>query len=858
MTPNRIRKQLHAERQSLKKIIKQKPISELVAQYTTAIDKLLLQAWQQCRLDSFDELCLIAVGGYGRAELQPYSDIDILILSHEQFSEKSQMAIERFIQFLWDADLEISHSVWTLSECLHAAREDITIISTLMEARYLVGDEQVYKQLNAEIAPANMWPEKTFFQAKWEEQQRRYTKYDNTAYNLEPNVKFGPGGLRDIHMIAWVAKRHFAAHTLHDLVDHHFLTEDEYRVLIAGQQFLWLVTYHLHLLCDRRQSQLLFDHQPALAKAFGYEDSPNKLAIEKFMMDYYRAIKSLRELNDMLLQLFREAIIGEGKTEIEVINERFQIINHYIEARHENVFSADPAALLEIFVLMAANTSIQGVRASTIRLIRQHRYLIDNEFRQQHKHQQLFLTLLRTSPNLDQQFQRMNRYGVLEKYLPAFGLIIGQMQYDLFHSYTVDQHIIFLIRNIRRFRLSEYRGEFPLCADIIETITKPEILYLAAIFHDIAKGQGGDHSELGGQQTRAFCLLHNIPPEDSEIAVWLVENHLLMSSTAQREDIHDYETLQRFASKMQDQVHLDYLYLLTVADICATNPNIWNSWKDTLLKELYTASKTLLSQQQKAVNHDVIIAEKQQRAEKLLSKQGIDIQQVKKLWQQLSPHYFMRETPANIAWHTHGILEHPHSEQPLVLIKQHELKGGTEIFVYTPIIDKPFVISTTVMANQSLNILEARLASTKHGYSLATYIVLDEANKPITQDHRLNFIQKNLLRYHEPNSHLPHLINRRVPRSIRHFNAMAKVKFSHDEQRDRTILRLTAPDRPGLLALVGRVFLTAGIRLSTAKINTLGDQVEDVFFITNPDNHAITNESELKSLEQQLKQAIQA
>lgn len=851
--PLQLRKDLHHIRQTLKTdFLNGIDIAKLVIRYTTDIDALLLTVWHQHHTLETESICLIAVGGYGRKELQPYSDIDLLILSEKELTTIYKRNIEQFIASCWDIGLEVSHSVRTLSQCEHDAKQDITIISNFMEARFLVGNPGLFEKFTAVISHKNMWPDKMFFQAKWEEQQQRYHKYDDTSYNLEPNVKFGPGGLRDIHMIGWVAKRHFAAKTLYDLVEHKFLTEQEYQALIAGQHFLWRIAYTLHFSHDRRESRLLFDHQIILAEQFYPQANSKEEAVEQLMKEYYRTIKTLRTLNDMLLQLFREAILETDTKKITPIDDNFQLCNNFIEVTHPNVFKNHPSALLEIFLHMAQHPNIKGIRASTIRLIHQYRELIDSKFCKNQNNRKLFLKLLQEASHLSYLLQHMNRYKLLERYLPTFGNIVGQMQYDLYHTYTVDQHIIFLIRNFERFSQAEYRGEFPLCADIMENITKPEILYIAAIFHDIAKGQQDEHAKLGAKHAALFCREHHVPKSDAELIVWLIENHLLMSLTARQQDINDPKTIQTFTEIIQDQRHLDHLYLLTVADIHATNPSLWNSWRDSLLMELYKATKELLAKQNRAIDEDALISEKKKIAIESLIKQDISKEKVEAFWETLTNSYFFRETPANIAWHAHAILEHDTLEKPLIRIKQHYLQGGTEIFIYTPQTENLFAITTAVLANINLNIVEAKIHSARNNYCLATYIILDEKNKAIHNESRLKYIKDSLMRHHLSNEKPPRLTQKHIFRHLRHFNIPIKITFNENKVLNRTIMQVHSPDRPGLLARIGKAFLECGIQLQKAKIITLGEQVEDIFFITDKDNNALKD----KELQEQLRDKV--
>src|SRR5690606_33098080 len=571
---------------------------------------------------------------------------------------------------------------------------DITIATSLMESRLLAGPPALYAHMREATGPTRVWPSRAFFEAKWQEQQARHLKYHDTAYNLEPNIKEGPGGLRDIHMIGWVAKRHFGADTLHDLVEHAFLTDDEYQELIEGQTFLWNVRFALHHLAGRREDRLLLDYQIALARQFGHHDENPNVAVEQFMQRYYRMVMDLSRLNEMLLQHFQEAILyADEDIPPVLINKRFQARKGFIEVTHRNVFKRYPFALLEVFLLIQQHPELKGVRASTIRLIRQYRHLIDDRFRADIRCRSLFMEILRQPRGITHEFRRMHRYGVLELYLVPFGRITGRMQYDLFHAYTVDSHTLFVLRNLRRFALDKHADELPLCNAIMAKLPKPELLYIAGLFHDIGKGRGGDHSELGALDAEAFCRDHGLSAYDTRLVSWLVRNHLLMSMTAQRMDISDPEVINRFAQQVGDSTHLDYLYLLTVADIRATNPALWNSWRDSLLAELYTATTRALRRGLgNPLEKDEQIREAQEAARRQLTAKNLHHMPVRKLWRSFPDDYFLRYTADEIVWHTEAIAQRAPDELPLILVDPHSPRGGTDVFVYAEDRDNTFAV----------------------------------------------------------------------------------------------------------------------------------------------------------------------
>jgi len=514
--------------------------SELVHFHAETVDTVLQHAWKHFLGSNENEHCpsLIAVGGYGRAELHPNSDIDLMIMLPSEDDSQWHDSLTQFLTFLWDIGLEVGHSVRSLEECVQQATDDITIATNIMEARLLAGSQSMFKKMREQTGPNHIWPSIDFFSAKWKEQIARHEKYDDTAYNLEPNIKEAPGGLRDIQMIGWVAKRHFGAETLHDLILEKFLTEDEYNTLLQHQNFLWKVRMALHFLTSRREDRLLFDFQRDIATQFNYTDDAHQLGVEKFMKQYYRAVGELSRLNEMLLQLFQEEILYKHESETPTpINERFQSRKGFIEIIDEETFSTRPSVLLEVFLLLEQNPQLKGVRAETIRLIRSNRFRIDDSFRDNEECRKIFMEIIRQHQGITHEFRRMHRYGILGAYIPLFENVTGQMQYDLFHVYTVDEHTLFVVRNLRRFTVEEFNEEFPHCSQVIKELEKPEVLYLAGLFHDIAKGRGGDHSELGADDAFNFCKKHYMSDYDSSIVAWLVRTHLTMSRISQREDI---------------------------------------------------------------------------------------------------------------------------------------------------------------------------------------------------------------------------------------------------------------------------------------------------------------------------------
>ncbi|MDH5301751.1 MAG: [protein-PII] uridylyltransferase [Gammaproteobacteria bacterium] len=847
-----------------------RPIEQLIWGRAWLVDGLLQLAWPSF-ISAQDQAntALIAVGGYGRGELHPASDIDFMIL----FQEENPALLEaagHFVTFLWDIGLEVGHSVRSLAECVDIANQDITVVTNLTESRLIAGSEKIFRHLRIIIDPKYIWPSRRFFEAKWQEQIERHQRFHDTAYNLEPNIKEGPGGLRDIQMIGWVTKRHFDAQNLHDLVVHQFLTEDEYQRLIQAQNFLWRVRFALHMLAGRKEERLLFDYQPQLAKLLHFEDETaqsdhqtsdiwnraadgHRLGVELFMKKYYRTIMELRSLNEILLQLYQEVLLHKDDSEIpQSLNRRFQVHKGFIEVVNDQVFQRYPFALFEIFLLMQQHPEIIGIRAATSRLLRSCALRINTNFRQDIRCRTLFIEILKQEFGITSALRNLARYNILDNYIPAFANILGLMQYDLYHVYTVDQHTLFVLRNLRRFFKQKCAHEFPLASKVASSIPKPELLYLAGLFHDIAKGRGGDHSTLGAADAQQFCQDHGLSKYDAELVAWLVQNHLLMSAVAQHRDISDPAIVNDFANCVGDFSRLDYLYLLTVADMRGTNPKLWNSWKDSLLIELYQQTRRALARGlENPIDRDDRIRESQSAARKQLQQQHINTDAIERLWQTVNSDYFLRYNVDEIVWHA-TLLQHDETQNhPLIATRTMGDNGVSQVFIYAPCSTDLFARVTITLHQLRLSTLEARIVTSNRGYSLDSYSVLDESGEPINDPQRLADLEKSL----ETNlraDHLPLRPRRVTNRQIKNFPVPTEVSFTSDPANNRTIMEVISNDRPGLLASIAQVLARLNIQLQNAKISTFGAQAEDVFFITNDELKALDDEKLL----QQLKQAI--
>ena len=821
-------------------------VIKLVNLRAAVIDLLLIHLWRRHANYCSEVASLVAVGGYGRAELHPYSDVDIMLLLPDNLPGTVEPELSDFIMSLWDVGLEIGHSTRTVQQCADEATKDLTVATTLIEARLIDGPEELFEEMQASIAPNRIWPPDKFFEAKREEQITRHHRYHDTAYNLEPNVKGSPGGLRDIHMIGWVAKRHFGVQTLDELVRHKFLTPTQLQRLNDGQAFLWRVRFGLHVLTGRREDRILFDHQINLAKLLGYEDATYTLAVEQLMQRYYRTVMELSRLNEMLLQLFEEAILMDPTAAPEPLNDRFQIKNGFLQTINDQVFVNAPSSLLEIFLLLQQNADIRGVSAYTIGLIKRNLHLIDEEFRQNPRNHRLFLQILSAPAGVTHELRRMNLYGVLGLYIPAFGRIVGRMQYDLFHAYTVDQHTLFVVSNLRRFALPRYNEEFPHCSPIMQAVEKPEIVYLAGLFHDIAKGRGGDHSELGAVDAKSFCLEHGLSEYDARTVAWLVRNHLILSTTAQKKDIGDPDVVSEFAGIVRDPLHLDYLYLLTVADVRGTDPKLWNSWKARLFQDLYKLTQRAFRRGlENPIDREQLISEKQTKTRDTLNTAGISDERIDRVWGILNEAYFLRHRPNEIVWHTKWLADSDtQSEAGLLDVRRQRNGDGVEAVLYTPRTQHTFAHATAVLDELGVNIVDARILPLENGYSIDSFVFMELDKRVEIDESILNKIRRSLARVLTADDEKVAAVTRAAPRQVRMFTTTTIIDFGSDVSNGRTVLELTTGDRPGLLSTVGQAFITQGIAIEAAKIMTIGERAEDVFYISDRQGRPLNDETQ--------------
>ncbi|WP_127471005.1 [protein-PII] uridylyltransferase [Thiomicrorhabdus aquaedulcis] len=828
-------------------------VAELIKERATFIDQLLKKIWHH--YIPKEAATLVAVGGYGRGELQPYSDIDVLILVNDTCNH--QEAFSDFITFLWDLGFDVGHAMRTLNDCVKAGLEDVATATNLLEARWIAGDYSLFEKLQNIWNQTDFWPSQEFFKAKYQEQLNRHARFNETVYQLEPNIKESPGGLRDIQTIYWVAKRHFKAHSINELVQRNFLTMEEYLDIEAAYKFLNRIRFALHLMKKRREDRLQFEQQQFIAHLFGYTDTAEKMAVEQFMSSYYRNVQNVVKMNEILLQHFREVLFDQEPPSITPINSRFQLVNHYLDIHSVDVFIHYPTALLEVFLILENADHIHGLRSNAIRTIRDHLYLIDDSFRNDPINKALFMEIFRQPKGVNAALKRMHSYGILGEYLPVFKKITGLMQFNIFHAYTVDDHTILTIRNLRRFFVDTFTYEFPTAHQIAQNLCKPELLFLAGLFHDIAKGRGGAHEILGALDAAEFAAQHHLSNKDGALISWLVRHHLEFSGVAQRKDLSDPNVIRRFAEKMGDQEHLDYLYLLTVADVCATSSEVWNDWKNSLFLDLYNETTTALSQTASIPKDKSKKAlQTQEKAKELLSQRGLASPAYQAFWNSLvSSEFFSRHNASDVARITTTLYQAELSKTHLFLDDKCQ-RGAAELLIYMPDRDYLFAQITQILDKLNVNVVEARIYATTKGMTLVMmYFLSRDKLTEIHTDH-LHILREIETQLRDPEIKPSGLYNPIKARRIKHFDTPTQITFS-DINEHLTELSICTKDIPGLLSKIGYALKSCNIRLHDAKIHTEGEKAEDVFLISDIHNNAISQKQAKGALTEALLDLIE-
>lgn len=814
-------------------------IFELIENRSDFYDALLIQLWQEIGLSEQQGISLIAVGGYGRREMFPLSDLDFLILVKQTPSQDIEEKITQFIQFLWDCGFEVGNSVRTLEQCESEGKQNITIATNLLEARFLAGNRPHFDALNELVKNADFWSKEDFFNAKVQEQIERYQRYHNTAYNLEPDIKYSPGGLRDLHLLHWVALRHSGALTLDAILQSGFIYPQEYQQLQESRTFLFKVRFALHLILKRYDNRLLFDRQIKVSELLGFRGEGNQ-AVEKMMKCFFQALHRISLISNLLIQHYRENVLSSNQDSvIHQLDNDFQLINQCLWLRNSRVFQEKPERILDLFFYLTQYEQAD-IHSDTLRQLQISLDQLPQKLCEIPAVREKFLRLFNQPNAIKRAFVPMHQYGVLTAYLPQWQAIEGLMQFDLFHIYTVDEHTLRVMLKLESFLSQESAQEHPIAHRIFSQLSDRTLLYIAALFHDIAKGRGGDHAELGAEDVADFAQLHGLDRREIDTLVWLVQSHLLMSITAQRRDIHDPEVVMNFAEAVQNQVRLDYLTCLTVADICATNGNLWNSWKRSLFASLYEFTEQQFAQGMKELlDYSEKSEENRKLAQQILTQDYLDIApiSIEQLWARCPEDYFVRNTPKQIAWHTSLLVDF--AEALLVKISNRFSLGGTEVFIYCQ--DQPHLFNKVVstIGAKKFSIHDAQIITTQDGYVFDSFIITELNGELVEFDRRRELEQA--LTVALQSEKLPAL-SIAPNRQLQHFTVQTDVRFLHENKKEHTEMELVALDKPGLLAQVSQIFSELNLNLLNAKITTVGEKAEDFFILTNQLGKALARE----------------
>lgn len=814
-------------------------IFELIENRSDFYDALLIQLWHEMGLSEQQGIALIAVGGYGRREMFPLSDLDFLILVEQIPSPEIEEKITQFIQFLWDCGFEVGHSVRTLQQCESEGKQDITIATNLLEARFLTGNRPHFDVLNELVKNADFWSKEDFFYAKVQEQIERYQRYHNTAYNLEPDIKYSPGGLRDLHLLYWVALRHSGALTLEAILQSGFIYPQEYQQLQESRAFLFKVRFALHLILKRYDNRLLFDRQIKVSELLGFRGEDNQ-AVEKMMKCFFQALRRISLISNLLIQHYQENVLSSNQySVIHQLDDDFQLINQCLCLRNSRVFQEKPERILDLFLYLTQYEQA-NIHSDTLRQLQISLEQLSQKLCEIPAAREKFLRLFNQPNAINRAFIPMHQYGVLTAYLPQWQAIEGLMQFDLFHIYTVDEHTLRVMLKLESFLSQESAQEHPIAHRIFIQLSDRTLLYIAALFHDIAKGRGGDHAELGAEDVAEFAQLHGLDRREIDTLAWLVQSHLLMSITAQRRDIHDPEVVMNFAEAVQNQVRLDYLTCLTVADICATNGNLWNSWKRSLFASLYEFTEQQFAQGMKELlDYSEKSEENRKLAQQILTQDYSDIAPIfiEQLWARCPEDYFVRNTPKQIAWHTSLLVDF--AEALLVKISNRFSLGGTEVFIYCQ--DQPHLFNKVVstIGAKKFSIHDAQIITTQDGYVFDSFIITELNGELVEFDRRRELEQALTLALQSEK--LPAL-SITPNRQLQHFTVQTDVRFLHENKKEHTEMELIALDKPGLLAQVSQIFSELNLNLLNAKITTVGEKAEDFFILTNRFGQALARE----------------
>ncbi|HEY4112606.1 MAG TPA: [protein-PII] uridylyltransferase [Rhizomicrobium sp.] len=809
-----------------------------------------------------ERLAILATGGYGRRQLAPYSDVDLLFLRYEQPNQSGEAIIAFVLQMLWDLGLKVGHATRTLQQCIDLAKQDRTICTSLLEARHIWGERQLSdhlrKRFRAEVS------ERTgpaYVSAKLAERDQRHFKQGESRYLVEPNIKDGKGGLRDLQTLYWVGKYLYGVDDAAELIHHHVFTREEYDSFRRAEAFLWDVRFHLHYVAGRPEERLTFAVQPELSRRFGLGEENSRHAVERFMRRYFLVAKDVGDLTRIFCAALEEqnkksrpslSRLLPGFLKARTGNDDFFVENGRLNAKPD-AFSRDPKNLLRIFQI--ADAKGVDVHPAAMRTITRSLGLITDELRSDAEANALFLAILTSKRDPERALRWLNESGVFGRLVPEFGRVVALTQFNMYHHYTVDEHLIRVVGNVAAIERGELKSDHPLATDVAKRITQRNALYAAMLLHDIAKGLPGDHSGEGARISERLCPRWGLSPEETRTVAWLVENHLVMSDTAQRRDIADPQTVRDFVGKVQSPELLRLLLILTVADIRAVGPGVWNGWKGQLLRELYHEAEALMAGESSASRPALVEEEKSVLATRLTDFTAVEIEQA---LSRHSDHYWLSlEAPAH-EWHARLLREAALKGQTLVVEgESNDFQSVTEIVIAAPDRAGLFFQLAGAITGSGGSIVDAKIFTTSDRLALDIFSVQDSEGGPFGDRYRIERLRKTIQSILDGQSSPRDLLARtRYTARTNAFDVRPCVHCDNAASAAATVIEVEAADRPGLLYDVTRAMFECGLSISSAMIATYGERAIDVFYVRDSHGSKVTHPELIARIETRLLEAI--
>jgi len=811
-----------------------------------------------------ERIAVVATGGYGRGQLAPGSDIDLLFVRPYKETPWGESVIEFILLMLWDLGLKVGHATRSLAECVRLSKQDITIRTALMEARYLWGDHALYDELRkkfwSEIATGTG---QDFVEAKLAERDERHLRQGESRYLVEPNIKDGKGGLRDLQTLYWIGKYLYHVDDAADLVTHNVFAREEYKTFQRAEAFLWDVRCQLHYLTGRAEERITFDAQPELAKRMGFRDDNPRRAVEHFMRAYFLVAKDVGDLTRIFCAALEEqnkkhrpslSSLLPGFLKPRTGTEDFYVEHGRLNAR-ANVFRRDPVNLMRIFHV--ADAKGVDVHPDALRTITRSLELITDDVRRDPEANRLFLEILASRHDPERTLRRLNEAGVFGKFVPEFGRVVGLMQFNMYHHYTVDEHLIRAVGNVAAVERGELKKDHPLASDIVKRVQSRGALYAAMLLHDIAKGLPGDHSDVGAAIAESLCPRWGLSPSETASVSWLVRNHLVMSDTAQKRDIADPKTVRDFVQAVQSPEMLRLLLVLTVADIRAVGPGVWNGWKGQLLRELYYEAEAVMS----GGDASPARAARIQAAKASLAERLADLPQDARE-RALARHYdgyWLAFDNATHERHARIVAEADAKGELLAISAENDMFGSvTDVVLYTP--DHPGLFSklAAAIAVSGGSIVDAKAFTTSDGFALDVFSVQDAEGGPFGDASRIARLRQTIAKSLSGQI-APHmLLAKRAPkRRNSAFKVTPRINFDNEASAIATVVEVEGLDRQGLLYDVTHALFESGLSISSSIVATYGERAIDVFYVRDGFGHKVTHPERLKSVERRLLQALE-